>query len=77
MLHVRVVSPASHTGHLVDTLSALPGVQNLVVLANTARRPEGDAVVFDVRDGAANPVFATLRELDLDREGVPRSGGAT
>jgi uncharacterized hydrophobic protein (TIGR00271 family) len=70
MLHVRVVSPASHTGHLVEMLSALPGVQNLVVLAGTARRPEGDAVVFDVRDGAANPVFATLRELDLDREGL-------
>ena len=70
MLHVRLVSPASHTGQLVETLSALPGVQNLVVLAGTARRPEGDAVVFDVRDGAANPVFATLRELDLDREGA-------
>jgi uncharacterized hydrophobic protein (TIGR00271 family) len=70
MLHVRVVSPASHTSQLVETLSALPGVQNLVVLADTARRPEGDAVVFDVRDGAANPVFATLRELDLDREGL-------
>jgi len=70
MLHVRVVSPPRHTGQLVETLSAMPGVQNLVVLASTARRPEGDAVVFDVRDGAANPVFATLRELDLDREGV-------
>jgi len=70
MLHVRVASPASHTGQLVETLSALPGVQNLVVLASAARRPEGDAVVFDVRDGAANPVFATLRELDLDREGA-------
>lgn len=41
MLHVRVVSPASRTGHLVETLSALPGVQNLVVPAGTARRPEG------------------------------------
>ena len=70
MLHVRVVSPASHTGQLVETLSALPGVQNLVVLANGARRPEGDSVVFDVRDGAANPVFASLRDLDLDRDGL-------
>jgi uncharacterized hydrophobic protein (TIGR00271 family) len=69
MLHVRVVSPASHTGQLVEALSALPGVQNLVVLAG-ARRPEGDSVVFDVRDGAANPVFTTLRELNLDRDGL-------
>ena len=69
MLHVRVVSPAGRTGQLVETLATLPGVQNLVVQAG-ARRPEGDAVVFDVRDGSANPVFATLRELDLDRDGL-------
>ena len=69
MLHVRVVSPADRTGQLVEALATLPGVQNLVVQAG-ARRPEGDAVVFDVQDGAANPVFATLRELDLDRDGL-------
>ena len=69
MLHVRVVSPADRTGQLVEALAMLPGVQNLVVQAG-ARRPEGDAVVFDVRDGAANPVFATLRELGLDRDGL-------
>ena len=69
MLHVRVVSPAGRTGQLAEALATLPGVQNLVVQAG-ARRPEGDAVVFDVRDGAANPVFATLRELGLDRDGL-------
>ena len=69
MLHVRVVSPADRTGQLVEALATLPGVQNLVVQAG-ARRPEGDAVIFDVRDGAANPVFATLRELGLDRDGL-------
>jgi uncharacterized hydrophobic protein (TIGR00271 family) len=70
MLHVRLVSQASHTGQLVETLSTLPGVQNLVVLAGRARLPEGDAVQFDVRDGAANPVFQTLRSLGLDRDGL-------
>jgi uncharacterized hydrophobic protein (TIGR00271 family) len=70
MLHVRVVSPAARTGPLVDTLSVLPGVQNLVVLANGARRPDGDAVQFDVRDGTANPVFLALRDLGLDRDGL-------
>jgi uncharacterized hydrophobic protein (TIGR00271 family) len=69
MLHVRLVSPAGRSSQLVETLATLPGVQNLVVQAG-ARCPEGDAVVFDVRDGAANPVFATLRELDLDRDGL-------
>jgi uncharacterized hydrophobic protein (TIGR00271 family) len=70
MLHVRVVSPAALTGPLSSRLEAAPGVQNLVVRAGAARRPDGDAVQFDVLDSAANPVFAALRELGLDQAGV-------
>jgi uncharacterized hydrophobic protein (TIGR00271 family) len=70
MLHVRVVSPAAVTLPLTDRLAAAPGVQNVVVRAGAARRPEGDAIQFDVRDAAANPVFRALRELGLDRDGV-------
>jgi uncharacterized hydrophobic protein (TIGR00271 family) len=69
MLHVRVASPADRTGQLVEKLAAHPGVRNLVVLAG-ARRPDGDVVQFDVRDGAANPVFETLRGQGLDRDGL-------
>jgi uncharacterized hydrophobic protein (TIGR00271 family) len=68
MLHVRVVSPAALTDRLTDELASAPGVQNVVVRAGAARRPPGDAVQFDVRDGAANPVFKSLRELGLDRD---------
>jgi hypothetical protein len=70
MLHVRVVSPAALTERLADRLAVAPGVQNLVVSAAAARRPDGDAVQFDVRDGTANPVFNALRELGLDRDRV-------
>jgi uncharacterized hydrophobic protein (TIGR00271 family) len=70
MLHVRVVSPAALTEQLAGRLAAAHGVQNVVVRAGAARRPDGDAVDFDVRDGAANPVFRALRELGLDRAGV-------
>jgi uncharacterized hydrophobic protein (TIGR00271 family) len=70
MLHVRVVSPADLTGELADRLAAAPGVQNVVLRAGAARRPDGDAVQFDVHDAAANPVLAILRELGLDRAGV-------
>ena len=69
MLRVRVVSPASLTGQLVERLTAAPGVQNLVVLREAVRRPQGDAVHFDLSDGAANPVFRELRELGLARHG--------
>ena len=70
MPHVRVVSPAALTQSLTDRLAAAPGVQNVVVRACAARRPDGDAVQFDVRDAAANPVFTALRELGLDRDSV-------
>ena len=70
MLHVRVVSPVDLTEALTDRLAAAPGVQNVVVRAGAALRPQGDAVQFDVRDAAANPVLKTLRDLGLDRDGV-------
>lgn len=40
-----------------------PGVLNLVVLEGAARRPDGDAVQFDLRPGSANPVFRQLHDL--------------
>ena len=70
MLHVRVVSPAALTEQLAGRLAAAPGVQNVLVRTGAARRPDGDAVEFDVHDGTANPVFNALRELGLDRTGV-------
>jgi hypothetical protein len=72
MLHVRVVSPAAITGQPAGSLATAAGVQNVVVQAGGARRPDGDAVQFDVRDEAANPVLGRLRDLGLDRSGVIR-----
>ena len=70
MLHVRVVSPPDLTRSLSSRLAATPGVWNVVVQAGAARRPAGDAVQFDVHDGAANPVFKALRETGLDTDDV-------
>jgi uncharacterized hydrophobic protein (TIGR00271 family) len=69
MLHVRVVSPYDLTRRLVEALAAAPGVRNLVVLPGAARRPDGDAVQFDVHNRSANPVFRQLRGLHLDHRG--------
>lgn len=69
MLHVRVVSPPDVTGALLDRLAVVPGVQNLIVLDGAARRPDGDAVLFELQESAANPVFRALRDLGLDRDG--------
>jgi uncharacterized hydrophobic protein (TIGR00271 family) len=69
MLHIRVVAPPGRTDRVLETLGGLPGVRNLIVLDGAARLPDGDAVQFDVHDNAANPVFAALRGLGLDRDG--------
>ena len=42
---------------------------NLTVLPGTVRNPDGDAVQFDVLQGAANEVIARLRDLGLDQRG--------
>jgi uncharacterized hydrophobic protein (TIGR00271 family) len=70
VFHVRIASPPDVTGRLVQTLTADPGVLNLVVSPGAARRPDGDAVQFDLRTGSANPVFRQLRDLELDSRGV-------
>ncbi|HEV8278777.1 MAG TPA: DUF389 domain-containing protein [Streptosporangiaceae bacterium] len=66
---MRVVSPAGLTDALLERLTAAAGVRNLVVLREAAHRPEGDAVHFDLSDGAANPVFRELRALGLASQG--------
>jgi uncharacterized hydrophobic protein (TIGR00271 family) len=70
MLHVRVVSPPGSTDHLVEWLTADPGVRNLVVMRGTARRPEGDAVQFDLLTRFANPVLRQLRAEVQDHGSV-------
>jgi uncharacterized hydrophobic protein (TIGR00271 family) len=67
--HVRLVSPGDLTAHLVDVLLADPGVSNLVVLTGSARRPDGDAVQFDVLPRSADSVLRQLETLADDRRG--------
>src|SRR5271169_324371 len=68
MLHIRLVSPAGLTSRLVRSLTAAPGVVNLVVLPAAATQPDGDAVQFDLVAGSANPVLQQLREFGLHRD---------
>ena len=76
MLHVRVVSPQALTPRLVAALAAEPGVHNLVVLPGMARRPDGDAVQFDLLNESANPVLRQLRGLQRDSRGSVTVGEA-
>jgi uncharacterized hydrophobic protein (TIGR00271 family) len=67
--HVRLVSPPDLSEHLVDVLLADSGVSNLVVHTGSARRPEGDAVQFDVLARSANSVLRQLEASADDRCG--------
>src|SRR3984893_19441344 len=70
MLHIRLVSPPGSTDHLVERLSADPGVRNLVVMPGAARRPDGDAVQFDLLTRFANPVLREVRARLQDQGSV-------
>ena len=67
--HIRLVSPPDLTEHLVEVLLADFAVSNLVVLTGSARRPDGDAVQFDVPARSANVVLRQLEALQDDRRG--------
>ncbi|HEY4702387.1 MAG TPA: DUF389 domain-containing protein, partial [Streptosporangiaceae bacterium] len=68
--HVRLVSPPDQTESLVGLLTADSGVANLVVLPGMARRPDGDAVQFDVQSQSANSVFRRLEAFGVDGGGA-------
>jgi uncharacterized hydrophobic protein (TIGR00271 family) len=69
---MRVVAAPGTTEQLVDLLVTEPGVRNVVVLAGSARRPDGDAIQFDVPDRSANRVLQHLQAL-RDDHGSPIS----
>ena len=69
MIHLRVPSPPDITGVLVPLLRSEPAVMNLTVLRSAVRNPDGDAVHFDVVQGAANEDIACLRDLGADEQG--------
>jgi uncharacterized hydrophobic protein (TIGR00271 family) len=69
VIHLRVVSPPDITSTLVPALRAEPAVMNMTVHSAAASHPEGDAVHFDVLNGAANEVIGRLRDLGLEQQG--------
>jgi uncharacterized hydrophobic protein (TIGR00271 family) len=69
MIHLRVVSPPDVTGTLVPALRSEPAVLNLTVLPGAVSGPGGDAVVFDVLQGAADEVIELLRDLGVAERG--------
>ncbi len=69
VIHLRVVSPPDVTQTLRPALQADPTVMNLTVLTGAVSNPDGDALLFDVPQGAANQVIGRLRDGGVDQRG--------
>jgi uncharacterized hydrophobic protein (TIGR00271 family) len=64
-----VVSPPDITAMLMPALRAEPAVMNLTLHSAAASNPDGDAVHFDLLNGAANDVIGRLEDLGLAQRG--------
>jgi uncharacterized hydrophobic protein (TIGR00271 family) len=69
VLHLRVITPKDRVDAVCASLKGNPGVTNLVVLPDAAKRPPGDLIMCDTAREAANDVIAELRELGIERDG--------
>ncbi len=70
MLHMRVVAPPALAARLLEYLTELPSVINIVHLPGAARKPDGDLVMCDVAREDGSVVLATMRDLGCDTLGT-------
>ncbi|WP_169951852.1 DUF389 domain-containing protein [Microbispora sp. H11081] len=69
MLRLRVIAPFERTDRVIEIFDHAPGVTDVVLLREAARRPEGDVVLADVAREAADSVIEQLKALGLERDG--------
>lgn len=70
MLHMRIVAPPELAARVLDYLTGLPSVINIVHLSNVVQKPDGDLVTCDVAREDGSVVLATLRGLGCDTRGT-------
>jgi uncharacterized hydrophobic protein (TIGR00271 family) len=70
MLHVRLIAPPESTSKVLELVDASPAVTHLCVTENSARKPAGDVISFDVAREGATSVLEALRGLGLDQTGA-------
>jgi uncharacterized hydrophobic protein (TIGR00271 family) len=70
MLHVRLIAPPESTSEILHLLDASPAVTHLCVNEQSARKPSGDVVSFDVAREGATSVLEALRGFGLEQQGA-------
>jgi hypothetical protein len=51
VVHLRIVAPPNWSQSALDLLNATESVQNVILLAAAAQKPEGDVILCDVARG--------------------------
>jgi uncharacterized hydrophobic protein (TIGR00271 family) len=69
VIHISLVSPPDVTARVLPVLLADQAVSNLTVLLSSVRKPDGDAIQFDLTQGRANEIITQLRLFGLDERG--------
>ena len=69
MLHLRLVSPPETVPQVLEYLTGLRSVTNVVHLPRAAQKPRGDLVLCDVAREDGSVVLGTLGTLGLSSEG--------
>jgi uncharacterized hydrophobic protein (TIGR00271 family) len=70
MLHVRLIAPPESTSEVLRLLEASKAVTHLCLNEQSARKPTGDVISFDVAREGATSVLEALRHFDLERKGA-------
>jgi uncharacterized hydrophobic protein (TIGR00271 family) len=70
MLHVRLIAPLESTPQILQLLEASPAVTHLCVNEQSARKPAGDVVSFDVAREGATTVLEALKGFGLEQRGA-------
>jgi hypothetical protein len=69
-LHVRLIAPPETTPEVLRVLDASPAVTHLCVNEQSARKPSGDVVSFDVAREGATSVLEDPRGFGLEQKGA-------
>jgi hypothetical protein len=70
MLHVRLISPPESTAEILRLLDTSLAVTHLCVNEQSARKPSGDVVSFDVAREGATTILEALRGFGLEHNGA-------
>src|SRR5215204_4952844 len=70
MLHVRLIAPPDLTQQVLQVLDTSPAVTHLCVNEQSARKPSGDVVSFDVAREGASSILEALRGFGLEQTGA-------